>query len=112
MIWYTARLAAAAVVFFLLERRWRRPGWYRDHSRTIAIDLFYWFTNFWVSLFAVEALFRAFPRRPSTFLLNFPEAIRVAVAFLLIDLILYWAHRALHTRYLWRFHAAHHSSDP
>jgi len=35
---------------------------------------------------------------------------QVAVAVVIGDFVAYWKHRLLHTRLLWPFHAAHHSS--
>ena len=47
--------------------------------------------------------------RPAVGLL--PGPLRVAVAFLLFDLLVYWAHRWSHeVPFLWRFHVIHHSS--
>jgi sterol desaturase/sphingolipid hydroxylase (fatty acid hydroxylase superfamily) len=40
-----------------------------------------------------------------------PGPLKVAVAFLLFDLLVYWAHRWSHeVPFLWRFHLVHHSS--
>lgn len=40
-----------------------------------------------------------------------PLAVQVLLALLLADFIGYWLHRMMHTRWLWRFHRIHHSSE-
>ncbi len=58
-----------------------------------------------VSLAWVPAL----PLRP--IVLALPGPLRVVVAFLLFDLLVYASHRAAHeVPFLWRFHAVHHST--
>ncbi len=40
-----------------------------------------------------------------------PLAAQIACAVVITDFTGYWKHRALHTRFLWPFHAVHHSSE-
>ena len=51
-------------------------------------------------------LFR--PSYPGT-LLALPFAIRFLLFLLITDFFVYWAHRLMHTRYVWRIHKWHHS---
>ena len=47
--------------------------------------------------------------RPTLWPTALPLALRVALAFLLVELMSYWMHRAAHHfRLLWRFHSTHH----
>lgn len=41
--------------------------------------------------------------------LRLPPVIAVLLAWLLLDCAIYWQHRALHTRLLWRLHRPHHA---
>jgi sterol desaturase/sphingolipid hydroxylase (fatty acid hydroxylase superfamily) len=43
-------------------------------------------------------------------LARLPLSVQVPLAVLFVDLVGYWAHRALHAGLLWRFHAVHHSA--
>ena len=45
-----------------------------------------------------------------TFLASLPVWIQVPALLLTGDFISYWLHRAFHFKWLWRFHAIHHSS--
>lgn len=38
-----------------------------------------------------------------------PIYIRVFIAAVVVDFLLYWVHRAMHTKYLWKTHWFHHS---
>ena len=41
--------------------------------------------------------------------LEFPLLWRIIIAGVMVDLLLYWMHRAMHTKYLWKTHWFHHS---
>jgi sterol desaturase/sphingolipid hydroxylase (fatty acid hydroxylase superfamily) len=40
-----------------------------------------------------------------------PGWLQFIEAFLIVEVGFYWAHRGLHSRWLWRFHRIHHSSE-
>ena len=47
--------------------------------------------------------------RPKLWPTQLPLAIRIALAFLIVELMSYWVHRAAHRfKLLWRFHSTHH----
>ena len=121
-------LLVLSASFWLLER-WRPsiPGQRRDRIQTLT-DLTYWFftplvTRFVtrVSLalvFALMALWQGVTfeelRRTATtrqtWASSLPAAVQIPVVLLLADLLAYWSHRLFHGRWLWPFHAIHHSS--
>lgn len=47
---------------------------------------------------------------PATLSGEWPFAVKLIVAVFLIDLVSYWRHRLMHTKWLWPIHAIHHSS--
>jgi sterol desaturase/sphingolipid hydroxylase (fatty acid hydroxylase superfamily) len=105
-------LAAASIVFGLIERRWC----WRQGRRT---DLLWWFiTPFFsrASAFAavvVVGVAAAVVRRPvgATWFRIQPAALQAVEVLVATDLMGYWIHRAFHRRPLWRIHAVHHSSE-
>jgi sterol desaturase/sphingolipid hydroxylase (fatty acid hydroxylase superfamily) len=122
-------LAAFAVIFAVLERRWpsRRDhiGWRAD----MPTDLAYWFFTpvvtktitrvaILLALVAV-ALASGVPIDKSSLeamlsprgaVADLPRWAQLLLLLLLADFIGYVAHRVLHMRALWPFHAVHHSS--
>jgi sterol desaturase/sphingolipid hydroxylase (fatty acid hydroxylase superfamily)/outer membrane protein assembly factor BamB len=113
-----ALLAGLAVAFGVAVRLMPcNPGmyWWMDLRATVA-DLVYWFV---VPLFsrlcrmllliaAVGLVFGG--REPSGFpVRELPLWAQCVIILLLQDVMMYWMHRAFHTRFAWRFHAVHHS---
>jgi sterol desaturase/sphingolipid hydroxylase (fatty acid hydroxylase superfamily) len=49
--------------------------------------------------------------RRSTWFGELPTGLQVLLVFALGDFVGYWLHRAFHGRWLWKFHAIHHSSQ-
>lgn len=121
-------LLVLSAVFWLLER-WRPSiaTQRRDGIQT-RTDLAYWFftplvTRFVtrVSLavvFAIVALsqgltfeqLRAVATTRQTWASSLPGWLQIPLILLLADLLAYWSHRMFHGRWLWPFHAVHHSS--
>src|SRR6516225_3980866 len=113
-----AWLTALAVVFAGLA--WLMPCnrgifWWKD-LRAAGTDLLYWFvTPLFVRvgrallLAAGIALFFG-GKSPGFSLVRALPLWQQCLAVLLIqDVMLYWIHRAFHTRWAWSFHAIHHS---
>jgi sterol desaturase/sphingolipid hydroxylase (fatty acid hydroxylase superfamily) len=114
--------------FWLLER-WRPSirGQQRARIQTVT-DLAYWFftplvTRFVTRIslalvFALMALWQGVTfeelRRAATtrhtWVSSLPAAVQIPLILLLADLLAYWSHRLFHGRWLWPFHAIHHSS--
>jgi sterol desaturase/sphingolipid hydroxylase (fatty acid hydroxylase superfamily) len=118
----TVALAVLALVFCVLERRWRaRPAKSGADLRT---DLFYWFLTPLVSrplaqlgsfLVALPVLWLAGQSLSRQALLqgHGPAAqwpYWLQAVLVMGDFVGYWTHRAFHRGRLWRFHAVHHSS--
>ena len=123
-----AGLLVLSGAFWLLER-WRPSiaGQRRDRAQTLT-DLAYWFftplvtrfvTRVSVGLvFVLLALgqgvsfddFRQTVTTRHTSASSLPSWVQIPLILLLADLLAYWSHRLFHGRWLWPFHAIHHSS--
>lgn len=92
--------AWAIATFTALERVWaRHPG--RPGGRRIAMA---------AGLLAVDAVIARAIVRP----LPGPQPlVRLVLAFVLAEFLIYWIHRAMHhVPALWRFHRLHHDGEP
>lgn len=65
--------------------------------------------GFFGGLGAKSALGLGLPQLPEVFWQDVPLALRIFIGILLSELAVYWAHRFLHTPWLWPIHAVHHS---
>ncbi len=112
-------LLVLALLFVPLERllplrreRIFRPGW-----RTDVLHFFFSHALEQLLLFAAIALLAwalhpLVPARLQAGVAAQPRALQLVEAFLLVELIGYFAHRAFHrVPWLWRIHAVHHSSE-
>jgi sterol desaturase/sphingolipid hydroxylase (fatty acid hydroxylase superfamily) len=113
-----ALLAGLTVVFAVVVRLMPcNPGmyWWTDLRAAVA-DLIYWFVVPLVSrlfrmlllIAAVSLLFGGGEPQPLP-VKDLPLWAQCVIILLLQDLMMYWMHRAFHTRAAWRFHAVHHS---
>jgi sterol desaturase/sphingolipid hydroxylase (fatty acid hydroxylase superfamily) len=121
-------LLILSAVFWLIER-WRPSGrTVRRRSIDTRTDVVYWFfspiVTRGVTRVALAAAFAALAisqgltfdelRRLAesrrTWVSSLPLAAQAPILLLAADLIGYWTHRWFHGRWLWRFHAIHHSS--
>lgn len=93
------------------------PGmyWWTD-LRAVAADLVYWFivpvfTRFGRLVLLILGVALLFGGRDPDLLpvRQRPLWLQCAAILVLQDVLLYWLHRAFHTRPAWRFHAIHHS---
>lgn len=100
---------AALVVFVLLFTVWeaRRPARPR-HKRLQPLDVAVVLN---VALFSLAGKWLLTPAATyaSAPLGGLPLAARVLIALIVIDFLLYWVHRAMHTPVLWNTHRFHHS---
>lgn len=111
-------LAGLGVVFGLLGRLSPcNPGmyWWTD-LRAVAADLVYWFivpvfTRFGRLVLLILGIALLFGGRDPDVLPVRHRSLWLQCAAILVlqDVLLYWLHRAFHTRPAWRFHAVHHS---
>jgi sterol desaturase/sphingolipid hydroxylase (fatty acid hydroxylase superfamily) len=123
-----AGLAVLSAAFWLLER-WRPSvAGQRRNPKQTRTDLAYWFftplvTRF-VTRIAVGVVFvviavsqgvtfddlRQTITTRRTWASTLPAWVQIPLILLLADLLAYWSHRVFHSRWLWPFHAIHHSS--
>ena len=128
LISLTVGLVVLSGVFWLLER-WRPalPHQRRRAADTRA-DLAYWFFTPLVTRtatrVAIGAVFiaiaawqgltldelRATVATRRTWAATLPLWVQAPLILLLADVLAYWTHRIFHARWLWPFHAIHHSS--
>lgn len=123
-----AGLLLLSGAFWLLER-WRPSiaGQRRERAQTLT-DVAYWFftplvtrfvTRVSVGLvFVLLALWQGVSfddlrqtiTTRQTWASSLPAWVQIPLILLLADLLAYWSHRLFHGRWLWPFHAIHHSS--
>lgn len=106
-------LIALIVLFSFGERL--RPGWPVDRWKDLKLDLlsfaFALAINRVVTVIIHEGL-GGISSPPIETLQALPSAVRIALAILLVDFIVYWIHRSQHTFWtMWRTHAWHHSIE-
>ena len=102
-------LVVLAVIFALLERK---PLFRRGRGT----DYIYWFFTPVVSKtaagVAVFIVIAAMATQPSSRWFDAqPFAVQVVELLVIGDLLGYASHRLFHSRWLWKFHAIHHSSE-
>ena len=121
-------LLVLSAAFWAIER-WRPSLPHQRRSRIqTRTDLAYWFFTPLVTrlvtrvslalVFVIVALsqgltfeqFRALAPSRQTWASSLPAWVQVPILLLLADLLAYWSHRVFHGRWLWPFHAVHHSS--
>jgi len=111
-----------AVVFVWFERVRPSLPSQRHWRRGMLVDLAYTYVGGLVGvLTAMAGLGRAMDSLgPATHgvlgpvqstVAGLPLAAQIALAVVISDFAGYWKHRALHSRFLWPFHAVHHSSE-
>jgi sterol desaturase/sphingolipid hydroxylase (fatty acid hydroxylase superfamily) len=121
-------LGIVSLVFLLIERVWRAPVAQRRRRVDTRTDLTYWFFTPLVTraasrvalaiAFAAIAFlqgvtfedFRRLATTRQTWASSLPIAVQAPLILLIADLLAYATHRVFHGRFLWRFHAIHHSS--
>jgi sterol desaturase/sphingolipid hydroxylase (fatty acid hydroxylase superfamily) len=109
-------LAALSLVFGLLERIGSALPRKRLFRRERLLDFVYWFFTPWVSrtaaAIAVFLVIAAIAAKPSsTWFSNQPGSLQFIELLVAADLLGYASHRLFHSRWLWKFHAIHHSSE-
>lgn len=107
-----------ALVFAFLARVMPcNPGmyWWKN-LRAVVTDLIYWFVvpiflGYSRTVMLIAGLVIFYGGREPEFLpvQGWPIWLQSVLILLLQDVILYWIHRAFHSRTAWRFHAIHHS---
>jgi WD40 repeat protein/sterol desaturase/sphingolipid hydroxylase (fatty acid hydroxylase superfamily) len=95
------------------------PGmyWWKD-LRAVATDVLYWFVvplflRFGRLLLLVAGVRLLWGSAEPQFLpvRDLPLWLQCGLVLLVQDVLLYWGHRAFHTRWAWPFHAVHHSPE-
>jgi sterol desaturase/sphingolipid hydroxylase (fatty acid hydroxylase superfamily) len=104
----------ALIVLFSLGER-LRPGWPVDRWKDLKLDLlsfaFALAINRIITIIIRDAA-GGISSPPIETLQALPSAVRIALAILFVDFIVYWIHRSQHTFWtMWRTHAWHHSIE-
>ncbi len=108
-------ITLVVIVFVVDQLERRRPGFTVTRSRELPLNVVALAVvviggelakDLVLSLYDVMDL-EAF--LPPAALHSLPSAVKILAALILGDLSLYWVHRAMHRRLLWRTHAFHHS---
>jgi len=126
MIAAAAHLLACMLVFTMVERLWPASSaarrWYR---RPLLVDIVSWLivplaigAGMTFAVLFMDALkpgllaFHWLVRLQSE-IGKLPLYVQIPVAFVAVDFLDYWLHRAYHHfPFLWSFHVMHHSSEP
>src|SRR4030095_7250584 len=106
----------ALILLFSIGER-LRPAWPVDRLKELKIDLLSFAFALLVNRIVTRAILSAagditpLAIRPVVgYLRELPSAVRIGLAILLTDFIVYWIHRSQHTfQTMWRTHAWHHS---
>jgi sterol desaturase/sphingolipid hydroxylase (fatty acid hydroxylase superfamily) len=112
--WF-AGLAAVFVVLTRLTPCNPGMGWWKS-LRAAATDVIYWFVvplflRFaWQAMLICGLVFLYGGAQPNFLpVKGLPLWLQCVAIVLIQDVLLYWIHRAFHTRAAWKFHAVHHS---
>lgn len=109
-------LLALSLIFEVLERVGAALPRKTLLRRARVVDFAYWFFTPWVSrTISTVAIFLAImslgKQSSSTWFDRQPTAIQILELLVLSDLLGYASHRLFHSRFLWKFHAIHHSAE-
>ena len=125
MLWTLIFAAVAFGVFGLLRQAQPcNPGQPRWFGREMGIDVLWWmlslvlYGNLAVVLtrLLLQGIYGSGGQRLFEALLagrgplsHLPVLVQAGLVIFIVDVIQYWLHRAFHSRWLWPFHAVHHS---
>jgi sterol desaturase/sphingolipid hydroxylase (fatty acid hydroxylase superfamily) len=115
-------LTLECVLIFLaydIQRKGWRGHWLRNHFDNVVTTLLLSALSLiFVPLYlvAIDFLEHAYftlsiPTVPASFWNGWPLPVQVLLLLLALDLIDYWNHRVMHTRWVWPIHAIHHSDS-
>ena len=109
---------AVGIVTIALVRHGRAAlRWTSALAKSVRINLGFLVINrllapvigFSSAMGAKSAVNLGLPQVPEAFWQDVPLAARVFIALVMSEFLVYWAHRLLHTPWLWPVHAVHHS---
>lgn len=113
----SAELAAAGLVFMLLQNKFPSVPGQKFIRKDTVIDIAYVFIGTFIAVPAATLLLSVaivfFYLNPKELGVGYPLAefaLLYLAALLFLDFVAYWIHRWFHGRSLWKFHAIHHSS--
>jgi sterol desaturase/sphingolipid hydroxylase (fatty acid hydroxylase superfamily) len=124
MIAAAAHLIACMLVFTLVERLWPASAPRKWWRRPLVVDIVSWLivplaigAGFTFAVLLLDGLKSSAIMWPwlvwlRTAIARLPLIVNVVVAFVTVDFLAYWLHRAYHrVPFLWSFHVMHHTSD-
>jgi sterol desaturase/sphingolipid hydroxylase (fatty acid hydroxylase superfamily) len=127
MIAAAINLLACMAVFSLVEKLWPSPDLHKWWRRPLLIDICSWLilplalsAGISLAVLGRDAILAVLP--PNGFwqvlatmrasISGLPALIQVVIAFIVVDFLSYWLHRAYHHfPFLWSFHVFHHSAE-
>lgn len=112
-----AALFGLILLFVVCERLW--PARRVDRFKDIKLDVFSFAFALAVNRLATAGILHlvgddtpAFLHSTAVWLKSWPPAIRVIIAIIIVDFVIYWIHRSQHRYgFMWRTHAWHHSIE-
>ena len=125
MLWSMIFALVAFLAFALLRGRWPcnpdQPRWLgKEMGRDVVFYLlsFVLYANLTATLtqLLLEGVYGGDGRRVFQaiqagrgWLAHLPALVQAGLIIVIVDVLQYWLHRAFHTKWLWPFHAVHHS---
>ena len=114
-----AGLVALSLIFAVLERLGAALPRKTLLRRERAVDFAYWFFTPWVSrtatalavFFSIALIARGSQSPSARWFARQPVAAQLLELLVIGDLLGYVSHRLFHSRFLWKFHAIHHSAE-
>jgi sterol desaturase/sphingolipid hydroxylase (fatty acid hydroxylase superfamily) len=124
MIAAAVHLCACMLVFTLVEKLWPSPAPHPWWRRPLLVDVCSWLivpvaigTGIMLAVDSTNALLPRVPFWPwllwlQSAIRNLPLLLNIVIAFIAVDFLNYWLHRAYHHfPFLWSFHLMHHTSE-
>ena len=116
----TMQLVIFGVVMVILQFIWPAYKKQKLWDKSSSIDIAYSFILAFLTPFfyaiaigfsdSIIQLSPVLSAIPAAFSAKWPFIVQLFIAVFLIDLVSYWRHRLMHTKWLWPIHAIHHSS--
>lgn len=117
--WFAISFLFSMLIFIPIEKAFSlhkdqkilRKGWRTDLTYFFISHMLIQFIFIWANTFSASVFSWAATASLQSFINSFPLWLQFIIAVFLADFFQYWTHRIHHrTKFLWKFHAVHHSS--